>query len=75
MQKTFIEKCVAALQKEDVLLEIKSWFKPVAAIVLREIYPYIYLVAVFIIMTFFLQLATFSLLLRVHRNYYSLTKT
>tara|TARA_Y100000817_G_C16821354_1_gene529040 strand:- start:260 stop:484 length:225 start_codon:yes stop_codon:yes gene_type:complete len=67
MQNAIIEQCLSALQKEEFKNDIKSWLKPASTVILGEIYPYIYLLAVFIVVGFLLQLGTFALLLRVRR--------
>ena len=68
MQNIIIEQCLTALKREDVKTEIRSWLNPVSDIILGEIYPYIYLVGVFIIVSFLLQLGIFTLVLRIRKN-------
>lgn len=68
MQNVIIEQCLTALKREDVKTEIRSWLNPVSDIILGEIYPYIYLVGVFIIVSFLLQLGIFTLVLRIRKN-------
>ena len=68
MQHIIVEQCLTALKREDVKTEIRSWLNPVSDIILGEIYPYIYLVGVFIIVSFLLQLGIFTLVLRIRKN-------
>ena len=49
--------------------ELKQLFKPVIQLILQEIYPYIYLSVLFLLISFFLVLGIFVLLLR--NNYIS----
>ena len=60
----FIEKCLEILRKPEVKKEIKSFLKPIVDLVLQEIYPYIYLSVLFVIISFLLTLGIFVLMLR-----------
>jgi len=60
----FIEKCLEILRKPEVKKEIKSFMKPIIDLVLQEIYPYIYLSIIFVIISFLLTLGNFVLILR-----------
>ena len=57
------------IKREDVKNELKQLFKPVIQLILQEIYPYIYLSVLFLLISFFLILGIFILLLR--NNYIS----
>lgn len=52
------------LQNEDVKLQIRNLFKPIIEMLLADIYPYIMLSMVFVIISFFIILGNFILLLR-----------
>ena len=60
----FIEKCLEILRKPEVKREIKCFLKPIVDLVLKEIYPYIYLSVLFVIISFLLTLGIFVLMLR-----------
>ena len=60
----FIEKCLEILRKSEVKKEIKLFMKPIIDLVLQEIYPYIYLSVIFVIISFLLTLGIFVLMLR-----------
>lgn len=60
----FIEKCLDILRKPEVKREIKLFLKPVVDLVLQEVYPYIYLSLIFVIISFLLTLGIFVLMLR-----------
>jgi len=68
MNETFWSKCVMLLQREDVKSEIKQLFSPVVDDLLVQIYPYIYLSLIFVIVSFLLHLGIFILLWR--NNYF-----
>ena len=58
------EQCLQLLQRNDIKNEIKNIFSPIVDMILIQIYPYIYLSLVFVIISFFLHLGIFILLLR-----------
>lgn len=60
----FIEKCLEILRKPEVKREIKIFLKPIVDLVLQEVYPYIYLSLIFVIISFLLTLGIFVLMLR-----------
>jgi hypothetical protein len=60
----FIEKCLEILRKPEVKKEIKHFLKPIVDLVLQEVYPYIYLSVLFVIISFLLTLGIFVLMLR-----------
>jgi hypothetical protein len=60
----FIQKCLEILRKPEVKKEIKGFMKPIIDLVLQEIYPYIYLSVLFVIISFLLTLGIFVLMLR-----------
>lgn len=60
----FIEKCLEILRKPEVKREIKLFLKPIVDLVLQEVYPYIYLSLIFVIISFLLTLGIFVLMLR-----------
>jgi hypothetical protein len=64
MKDQFIEQCLLILSREDVKKELKELFKPIISLIFQEIYPYIYLSLIFVIISFLLILGIFYLLLR-----------
>jgi|TARA_B110000967_G_scaffold207206_1_gene255985 hypothetical protein len=71
MKEQIIEQCLAVLGREDVKNEMKEFFKPLISLIIQEIYPYIYLSLIFVIISFLLILGIFYLLLRSNlRNLY-----
>ena len=65
LKEIIIEQCLNTLKRKDVKDEIKNIIKPVLAIVIQDIYPYIYISVIFIFITFLLILGIFVLLLRI----------
>ena len=64
MNKDLICDCLKLLNNKSVKNEIKEFFKPVLELMLQEIFPYIYLSLLFVLVSFFLILAIFILLLK-----------
>lgn len=64
MRDTFVCKCLEILKRPEVKSEIKDFIRPMIDLILQEIYPYIYLSMLFVIISFLLILAIFILLLR-----------
>ncbi len=63
-----ISECVNILKRKDVKDEIKALFQPIIDMVLQEIYPYIFLSMIFVLISFLLILGIFILLLRNNRQ-------
>ena len=72
LKNKIIEECLNALKREDVKEEIKELMSPVIDMVLKEIYPYIYLSIIFVIISFLLILGIFYLLLRSNLKHLNL---
>jgi hypothetical protein len=71
MSKSIIDHCINILKREDVKKEIKNMFQPIIDIILQEIYPYIYLSLLFVIISFLLILAIFIIVLQSKTRYFS----
>ncbi len=63
-QSTLINQCLNILKRDDVKTEIKNLITPLVDMILIEIYPYIYLSLIFVLISFLLHLGIFILLLR-----------
>ena len=71
MKDQFIEQCLLILSRDDVKKELKELFKPLVSLIVQEIYPYIYLSLIFVIISFLLILGIFYLLLHSNiKNWY-----
>ena len=64
MKNIFITKCLEFLKREDVKMEIKELFTPTINDLLKQIYPYIYLCLLLVVVSFLLHLGIFVLLWR-----------
>ncbi len=68
MKESFFNECLLFLKREDVKEYIKDGaypiIQPIVSILLKEIYPYIYLSLIFVFISFLLHLGIFILLLR-----------
>lgn len=64
LKNKIIEECLNTLKRDDVKEEIKDLMSPVIDMVLKEIYPYIYLSIIFVIISFLLILGIFLILVR-----------
>jgi hypothetical protein len=72
MKEQIIEQCLLILARDDIKKEMKELFKPVISLIIQEIYPYIYLSLIFVIISFLLILGIFYLLLRTNLKCWSL---
>jgi len=64
MKETFINYCLDILKRDDVKKEFKEFTKPLVDNILKEIYPYIYLSLILVIISFLLMWGIFILLLK-----------
>ena len=64
MEGKIADACVTILKREDVKNELKGLLSPLLDLILVDIYPYIYLSLIFVIISFLLLLGIFVLLLR-----------
>ena len=62
-----ISNCVKVLEKDNMKEEINILFKPLTDLILIEIYPYVYICLIFIIICFLLILGIF--LIHIRSNY------
>jgi hypothetical protein len=64
MKDLLKEQCLQFIKRDDVKVEIKNLFSPILELILVQLYPYIYLSLIFVIISFLLHLGIFILLLR-----------
>ena len=69
MKEALIDQCLEILRRNDVKSELKNLMAPLIDMILIELYPYIYLSLIFVIVSFLLQLGIFILLLRNKSNF------
>ena len=63
-QSNLINQCLNILKRDDVKTEFKNLMSPLINMILVDIYPYIYLSLILVIISFLLHLGIFVLLLR-----------
>ena len=63
LREKIIEQCLQAMKRDDVKKELKQLFHPVIDMIMQEIYPYIYLSVVFVMISFLLTLSIFILMI------------
>ena len=61
MKEALIDQCLEILRRHDVKSELKNLMTPLIDMILIELYPYIYLSLIFVIVSFLLHLGIFIL--------------
>ena len=64
LKNSLIQECIGVLKRDDVKKEVKTFVSPIIDLILVQIYPYLYLCMMFVIISFLLHLGIFILLLR-----------
>lgn len=64
MNTKITQVCLDILKRDDVKSELKSLMSPLVDMILIDIYPYIYLSLIFVVISFLLHLGIFVLLMR-----------
>ena len=64
MRDGMIDMCLTILRRQDVKAELKNLLSPLVDPVLDQLYPYVYLSLLFVIISFLLHLGIFFLLVR-----------
>jgi hypothetical protein len=67
-KESLITECINIIKRDDIKDEIKDLFRPIIDMILQEIYPYIFLSMLFVIISFMLILGIFILLLRNNKR-------
>ena len=67
IRSIIVDQCLEILKREDVKEEIKSVIKPMISLLLQEIYPYIFISLLFVLISFLLILGIFVFLLRIKK--------
>ena len=70
MEGRIADACVSILKREDVKNELKGLLSPLIDLILVDIYPYIYLSLIFVIISFLLHVGIFVLLLK-NKSFFS----
>lgn len=64
IKEGIIQHCLNILKRKDVKHELKNMMKPLLTMILQELYPYIFLSLIFVIISFLLILGIFLMLLK-----------
>ena len=64
LKDTIIQECLIVLKRKDVKDELKNLFSPIIDLIIIQLYPYLYLCLMFLLISFLLHLGIFILLLR-----------
>ncbi len=64
MKSKISDYCLEFIKKDEVKKELKNLFKPIINLILEEIYPYIYLSLLLVVISFFLVLGIFIMLVK-----------
>ena len=68
IRSIIVDQCLEILKREDVKTELKSVIKPMISLLLQEIYPYIFISLLFVLISFLLILGIFVFLLRIKKS-------
>ena len=69
LKETIVNECLKVLHREDVKDEFKELMRPLIDMLIKEIYPYIFLSIIFVFISFLLILGIFILLLRNNKTH------
>lgn len=64
LKESIINECLILLKRKDVKDELKNLISPIIDLIIVQIYPYLYLCLMFVLISFLLHLGIFILLLR-----------
>ena len=60
MRDTIVNECLELIKKDEVKKEVKELFKPIINMILKDIYPYIFISMLFVTISFLLILGIFN---------------
>jgi len=63
-KESIINECISIMKRDDIKSELKTLLTPLIDLILIQIYPYLYLSLMFVLISFLLHLGIFVLLLR-----------
>jgi len=63
-KESIINECISIMKRDDVKREFKTLLTPLIDLILIQIYPYLYLSLMFVLISFLLHLGIFILLMR-----------
>jgi hypothetical protein len=69
MDKNFYKECLDLLKDKEINDSIIEIVKPLINLIFRDIYPYIFISILFVVVSFLLNLGMFILLMRNKGNF------
>jgi hypothetical protein len=66
--KSIRESCIELLKSEDTQTNLREIIKPINAMIYNEVYPYLWLLCIYIVVLTFIILVNLWLLIRVINN-------
>ena len=63
--KSIRDSCIEMLQSEDTRKNLREVVKPISNMIYNEVYPYMWLICIYIVVVTFIILANLWLLIRV----------
>lgn len=69
-----IEQCLNVLERKDVKKKFRDLMEPLIEMLLKDIYPYIFISIILVFMSFLIILGIFILLLRYKKMLQSIKK-
>lgn len=64
----FVNEMMRFLNREDIRVEMKRFLRPLIDMILKELYPYVYISMVLVGISFLLTLSIFVLVIRKSPN-------
>jgi len=64
MSNSILSKCVEILKKDEIKNDLKTIIRPLVEILLDQLYPYLFILLLFIITNFILLLGIFLTLIK-----------
>ena len=68
MENSIINKCLDILKKDTIKKELKIIARPLFEIVIEQLYPYLFIISIFIIINFLLLLGIFFKIFKHNRH-------
>ena len=64
IKEQLVQECITVLNRKDVKHEIKTLVKPIIEMLLNELYPYLYILTIFVVLCFLMSVGNFFILFR-----------
>ena len=64
IKEQIIQECVNIIKRKDIKEEINALVKPILEMLLNELYPYLYILIIFIVLCFIISVINLVLIYR-----------